>query len=76
MSVNERECFGFKQFQAETFPDELRRLQQKRSLPSTNALLLLNPFLDVDGLIRVATGTRSPPISNETSRSPIITSGC
>lgn len=39
--------------QRESFPEELKLLQQGRRVPKQSKLRLMNPYLDADGLIRV-----------------------
>lgn len=39
--------------QGETYPKEIARLQNKRSVQSRSKLLSLNPFLDSEGILRV-----------------------
>lgn len=47
------ESFVLSTVQRETYPEEVKCLQQGRQLPKSSTLLSLSPYLDKDGLLRV-----------------------
>lgn len=49
--------------QLEAFPEELRCLHDRRSLPRKSKLIALNPFIDEEGLIRVGGRIRHAKIA-------------
>ena len=74
LSVNElskAKVWLFKQAQGQTFLDTVEKLKKGKPLPLSNPLQPLNPFLDADGLLRVA-GRLSQSHKAYHSRHPVI----
>ena len=63
-----------KQAQAKMFPEVVEALRKGKPLPLSNSLQPLNPFFDVDGLLRVG-GRLSQSLKGYNSRHPLILYG-
>lgn len=77
LSVNElskAKVWLFKQAQGQTFSETVEKLKKGKSLPLSNALQPLSPFLDADGLLRVG-GRLSQSHKAYHSRHPVILHG-
>ncbi|GBP08766.1 hypothetical protein EVAR_100643_1 [Eumeta japonica] len=61
-----------KMYQKAFYPDEYKRLADRKSIPSTSKLLNLNPFLDPEGIIRSCGRLESSPDLSYNEKHPIL----
>ncbi|KAI8123978.1 hypothetical protein CVS40_5801 [Lucilia cuprina] len=65
-----------KQAQQQKFSDEIKCIQQNKKLPKTNFLYKLSPYIDSDGVLRVAGRIENADVPDELKHPAILPKHC